>query len=127
LHKESRLNRIKAPSSKRVELSGPLLLDLTAGELLQPRHDLQGSTRCKTLSWVSGHGFLQQPGEYEEGPPSKVRLFAAWHLRYAPVPNSLEPHLRPERTWYNPSQLVPPLRSGTNWHLRVAERLAFAR
>jgi hypothetical protein len=46
---------------------------------------------------------------------------AAWHLRYAPVPNSLEPHLRPERTWYNSSQLGPPLRSGTKLALACSE------
>jgi hypothetical protein len=56
-----------------------------------------------------------------------VWALAAWHLRYAPVPNSLEPHLRPERTWYNSSQLgaSATLRTPT-WHLRIVGRLAIA-
>ena len=41
LHKENRLNRLKAPSRKRPELSKPLFLDLTVGELLLPRHGPQ--------------------------------------------------------------------------------------
>lgn len=56
------LNRIKAPSNKRSELSIPLLLDLTVGDLLRPRHDLQARARCKALLRGGGHGFLQQPG-----------------------------------------------------------------
>lgn len=43
-----------------------------------------------------------------------------WHFFW--VPNSLNPHLCPERTWYNSSQLgaSATLRTPT-WHLRMAE------
>lgn len=61
LHRENHLNRIKAPSSRRLKLSRSLFWT-------PPGVDSSGcgmtskEVRCKALQEGSSHRFLQQPG-----------------------------------------------------------------
>ena len=66
LHKENRLNRSKAPSSKGPELFKTLFLDLTVCELLQPRHDLQGKDCCKALLGEAAADFCNNREDIEK-------------------------------------------------------------